>query len=91
MNKSDSPDKESVADMIRQAELLLETGDMGEADRICENVLHASPLYNRAHVIKAKLMMPGLKYGQIINRIHWELNPETYVEIGVARGGTPVS
>ena len=88
MNDTDSPDKERLAGMIQQAEQLLDGGQIDAADRLCDEVLAASPLYNRAHVIKAKVMMPGLKYGQIINRVHWELNPETYVEIGVARGGT---
>ena len=76
------------AAIIKLAEEKLAAGDNAGALSLCEQTLAVAPLFNRAHVIKAKAMMPGLRYDQILNRVHWHLKPRSYVEIGVARGGS---
>lgn len=81
------PDTEA-ATLIAQAEEKLAAGDNSGSIRLCEQIIAMQPRFNRAHFIKAKAMMPGLRYDQILNRIHWHLKPQTYVEIGVARGGS---
>ncbi len=72
--------------LIAEAEQRLVDGDAAGALRICERIIVHEPQFNRAHVISAKALMPGLRYDQILNRIHWNMKPETYVEIGVATG-----
>ena len=76
------------AELVAQAERCLEAQDYAGAERLCDNVLSTDPTYNRAHVIKARAMMPGMRYDQILNHVHWKLSPETYVEIGVATGAS---
>jgi len=74
--------------LIKLAEEKLDVGDYAACNGLCEQILAEHPHFNRAHFIKAKAMMPGLRYDQILNRVHWHLKPQSYVEIGVARGGS---
>jgi Methyltransferase domain len=74
--------------LIKLAEEKLDAGDYAACNGLCEQILAEHPHFNRAHFIKAKAMMPGLRYDQILNRVHWHLKPQSYVEIGVARGGS---
>jgi hypothetical protein len=42
--------------------------------------------YGRAHRLLAELELPGEDYLRVLARVHQELNPATYLEVGVARG-----
>ncbi len=42
--------------------------------------------YSRAHRLLAELELPGEDYLRVLARVHAELRPPTYIEVGVARG-----
>jgi hypothetical protein len=42
--------------------------------------------YGRAHRLLAELELPGEDYLRVLARVHQELRPATYLEVGVARG-----
>jgi hypothetical protein len=42
--------------------------------------------YSRAHRLLAELELPGEDYLRVLARVHQDLRPATYLEIGVARG-----
>jgi hypothetical protein len=60
-------------------------GRRHEAAALCHRAL-ASCDYSRAHRLLAELELPGEDYLRVLARVHQELRPATYLEIGVARG-----
>lgn len=60
-------------------------GRRREAAALCQRALALSD-YSRAHRLLAELELPGEDYLRVLARVHRELRPPTYLEIGVARG-----
>jgi hypothetical protein len=60
-------------------------GRRREAAALCRRAL-AWCDYSRAHRLLAELELPGEDYLRVLARVHRELRPATYLEIGVARG-----
>lgn len=60
-------------------------GRRREAAALCARALTWCD-YSRAHRLLAELELPGEDYLRVLARVHRELRPATYLEIGVARG-----
>lgn len=63
-------------------------GDRNQAARLCERALELEPGLEVAHALLWDLFMHGEDYMHLLNRLHWQLRPRTYVEIGVEDGNT---
>ncbi len=71
-----------------QVNELLEQGDRSGARAACEAMFALNGAYNQAHMLMAKVMMPGDNYAAILSRLHRHLKPAGYAEIGVATGAS---
>jgi len=60
-------------------------GRPGAAAALCRRALTWCD-YGRAYRLLAELELPGEDYLRVLARVHRELQPPTYLEIGVARG-----
>ncbi|MBW2421291.1 MAG: class I SAM-dependent methyltransferase [Deltaproteobacteria bacterium] len=54
---------------------------------LCREALAIKPRFNEAHKTMGHALMPGTGYKELIKRIHETIKPETYLEIGVLKGG----
>ncbi|MCG6876963.1 MAG: class I SAM-dependent methyltransferase [Betaproteobacteria bacterium] len=61
-------------------------GRIAEAIAGCKAILDADPNYPPAHFLLAAIDLPGEDYFRVLARIHAQLRPRTYVEIGVDKG-----
>ncbi|MEM0955564.1 MAG: class I SAM-dependent methyltransferase [Pseudomonadota bacterium] len=87
--------KEASADINAQLEALaaqvnelLTQGDRPAARAACEAMFELNGAYNPAHMLMARVMMPGENYAAILSRLHQHLQPAGYAEIGVATGAS---
>jgi Methyltransferase domain len=62
-------------------------GRRARAAELCRRALGRCD-YGRAYQLLAELELPGEDYLSLLGRVHRELRPATYVEIGVARGNS---
>lgn len=86
IDPTDLADLAGLADLMTRAEALLAEGNADAAIACCRQALAIQPRFNPAHRLTARALMPGQDYLQLIARIHALLRPETYLEIGVAKG-----
>jgi tetratricopeptide (TPR) repeat protein len=61
-------------------------GDHERALELCQQARAIDPAFGDARFLHAQLLLGGEYYFKILARIHAELRPRTYVEIGVFRG-----
>lgn len=61
-------------------------GRHSEAIAGCKAALALNPNYQAAHFLLAAIELPGESYFQVLARMHAHLRPQTYIEIGVAKG-----
>lgn len=73
---------------ISKARISLQNGKALKAIKYCHRALESEPNSHDAHSLLSRAMMPGMSYHEILTRIHRELKPATYVEIGVREGGS---
>ena len=96
MQPTSSPSQnQAPADLNSQLEALaarvnelLEKGDRPAAREACEAMFALNGAYNQAHMLMARVMMPGDNYAAILSRLHRHLKPVGYAEIGVATGAS---
>jgi predicted O-methyltransferase YrrM len=74
--------------LAEQVQAYLSQDDREAALSACKQMLQINDRYNQAHMLMAKIMMPGPNYANLLSRLHRRLRPETYVEIGVATGAS---
>lgn len=74
--------------LAEQVEDLLQQDNREAAQESCQEMLTLNSRYNQAHMLMAKVMMPGDNYANLLSRLHQHLNPLTYAEIGVATGAS---
>jgi hypothetical protein len=63
-------------------------GRTDKAARYCERALGVDPQFAPAHELMASLFLHGEIYFQLLERIHLQLRPRSYVEIGVETGAS---
>ena len=63
-------------------------GESRRALEYCELTLRMDPDFAEACDLKAQIILGGERYTQVMARIFEQLRPRTYVEVGVAQGGT---
>jgi predicted O-methyltransferase YrrM len=71
--------------LFRRARWRAWLGHKERALELCRQAV-AQADYSRAYTLMSRLLLPGEDYFRVLGRIHRELRPRTYVEIGVARG-----
>ncbi|MEE4659198.1 MAG: class I SAM-dependent methyltransferase [Halieaceae bacterium] len=71
-----------------EVEAQLSQGDRAAARAACDAMLNLNGAYNPAHMLMARVMMPGENYAAILTRLHRERRPRGYAEIGVATGAS---
>jgi len=60
-------------------------GDIATATALCDKAL-AMGDFRPAHILRAKIDLPGEDYLELMARMHQHIRPATYVEIGVNTG-----
>lgn len=92
--------KDAVADLTRAAALAPDdatclyelaaachdVGDIARALEHCERVRLIAPQFAAARWLQAQLLLGGEYYSAVLQSIHAELRPRTYVEIGIYKG-----
>ncbi len=73
---------------VKRGEEHLARGSYDEALKEAKKALSYCDTDKRAHLIMAHACMPGDDYLSILSKLHERLNPESYVEIGVATGSS---
>jgi len=76
----------SAARLLSEAAAALSAHRHAEAVGLCRQVLAEDPDNLQGHVLWAAASLPGEDYLGILDRIHQDLCPRTYVEIGVETG-----
>ncbi|MBN2528911.1 MAG: hypothetical protein JXR76_21150 [Deltaproteobacteria bacterium] len=71
---------------IVAAHIHSKNGEFANAVTCCDEALSLNSYSDLATATKARAMMSGMEYLDMLSRIHNELKPATYVEIGVCRG-----
>jgi hypothetical protein len=61
-------------------------GDRNQAAQFCELALQLDPGLDAADALLGGLFMHGEHYLDILQRLHWQLRPRSYVEIGIDEG-----
>ncbi len=74
--------------LAAQVNELLAQDDRPAARAACEAMFELNGAYNQAHMLMARVMMPGENYAAILSRLHGHLKPAGYAEIGVATGAS---
>ena len=69
-------------------EALLRTGTPDQARADFERALTVDPSNGPAYSGISQIRMPGPTYDEVLRRVHEELVPPTYLEIGVFEGGS---
>lgn len=69
-----------------RGEKYLSQGDTEKALECCQRSLLADDNLVGAYLLMAKALMPGDDYLSLLSRLHENLKPESYAEIGVASG-----
>lgn len=91
--------RELVAEVLRehpaqlsalsvQAQMLARSGERSAALGLLERVIERCPDYPGAQGLLGALLLPGPHYREVLARLHAELRPRTYLEIGVDTGVT---
>jgi hypothetical protein len=92
--------KEGVADLMRAValapdnapcmfELAMAWYDLGDNDRAleyCERARQVAPGFAAPRWLQAQIILGGEYYFDVLQRIHAEVKPRTYLEIGVFKG-----
>jgi len=78
----------SAPQLAAEAQALLAAGDARAAIAACRRALALDPDCLAAHVCMARATLPGDDYLAWLARFHSELEPRTYLEIGVDAGRT---
>jgi hypothetical protein len=60
-------------------------GRRTDAERMCRRALSFCD-YTKAYQLLAQLELPGEHYFRVLERVHAQVRPATYLEIGVSRG-----
>jgi hypothetical protein len=60
-------------------------GRKADAQRLCRRALSFCD-YTNAYRLLAELDLPGENYFKVLARVHAQVRPETYLEVGVSRG-----
>ena len=68
------------------AETALQAGDRPRAAEACERLRRVAPALHAADALQSVIRFEGENYFQVMLRIHEELKPRTYLEIGVSTG-----
>jgi hypothetical protein len=61
-------------------------GDNRLALKYCELARHVSPAFTEPRWLQAQIVLGGENYFDVLKRVHAQLKPRTYVEVGVFRG-----
>lgn len=61
-------------------------GDGAAAQACCEQALRQAPDLAPAYLLMAQITLPGPRYLRLLPSIHAQLQPRTYIEIGVSTG-----
>jgi Methyltransferase domain len=77
-----------LAELLDQAASALTARRCDEAIALCRRALAIDKDNFRAHTLWCTASLPGDGYMTILDRIHYHLQPLTYVEIGVETGRT---
>ncbi|MFV8819959.1 class I SAM-dependent methyltransferase [Haliea sp. E17] len=72
--------------LLQQAQSLIVEERFSEAAPLAAQALAAEPANPECIGAMAQAMMPGAGYKQVLRRLHAQLQPQTYVEIGVSKG-----
>jgi hypothetical protein len=78
----------SAADLVQEAQHLLEDGDRPAAVDACRRALALEPDSLAAHVCMARATLPGDDFLTHLSRFHELVRPGVYLEIGVDAGRT---
>lgn len=76
----------TAAPLLNEAAAALSAHRRTEAIRLCREVLAVDSDNLQAHLLWAAASLPGEDYLGVLDRIHRDLCPRTYVEIGVETG-----
>ena len=76
----------TAEDWVAAAQEYIKKGNFSAATQCCNDALELDSNLHIAHTTMARAWMPGEGYLNILSRIHEELMPQTYVEIGVSQG-----
>lgn len=76
----------AIEALLTQAAADLAADRRTETIRLCQQVLGEDPDNVNAHWLWAFATLPGEGYLEVLDRIHRDLRPGTYVEIGVETG-----
>ena len=68
------------------AEAAYLAGDRARAREYCQRLRRAAPGLHGLDMLEAQLRFEGEHYFQVVQRIHAELKPRTYLEVGVSTG-----
>jgi len=60
-------------------------GRTADAERLCRRALSFCD-YTKAYRLLAQLQLPGEHYFKVLARVHAQVRPATYLEVGVSRG-----
>lgn len=91
-SNTDSPEaggpQSQLEALAAEVNTQLASGDREAARAACEAMFALNGAYNQAHMLMARVMMPGENYAAILSRLHQHLQPAGYAEIGVATGAS---
>jgi tetratricopeptide (TPR) repeat protein len=71
---------------VDTGEVYERVGSLEQAEEQFERALAVEPGNNAAYLGLSRIRMPGPFYYEVLQRLHEELKPATYLEIGVAEG-----
>lgn len=74
--------------LSQKAQFLAKTGQVQAARAVLRDLIEATPDFPGALTTLAQSLLPGPPYREVLNVLHQQLRPETYLEIGVEHGTT---
>jgi len=86
MTDAPPPAAQAAQQHVAQAKACLSKFRVGDARLLLERALTFEPDCLEAHLGLSEIRFPGSHYIELLRRLHKNVRPETYVEIGVATG-----